>query len=690
MTTPPPPPPPQFYDDDERTLCDQGLEVVVIPYRPSPPQPKRKSSPPGPASPVKRTTRIDNVARTPSGTMSQRIFNNNSLITPRSQSALDEAMNQTIEAAMTPSSSSSSSSSSSLSPIDNYVDDVIVRPPPRGRAASIASPQQRRTQHCREIPSRVRSKSSPTSSSKSLNTSRRKLSRSPKKMGLYQTAKLGYQQLCNAIIRPPRSDYKTDVLGPEEFVFCGERFIRRDFGVVNERGLLLECSMWKKSGGDEDDDAVVAEIDDEDDSEFCEQLFLNVDDWDESKERGRLFLQVPEYDEDSSIDETSSAPWDNNHDTRVNDDDNASRDIFERDPPPGDTRDRRHYESTSPRAIYYGGVTRIRKCRRHPVVIYLHGNSSSRTEVIPNLAHLLSLGVSVVAFDFAGCGKSDGEFVSLGYYEQEDLQTVVHYLRSSGEVSAIALWGRSMGAATAIMYGSRDPTLSCMILDSAFTDLNGLAIEMVEKVKEQGFTVPNFVVSMTLRMIKSSIKSQAGFSIWRIAPIEHVNRCFIPAMFVAGDNDAFIDKRHSKRLYEMYAGDKNIVIVDGDHNSLRPRYMLQSACLFLQSCMQLSPSMELVIPMGTNLYLPPWLISDDNTPRASFKSGSRQQHLVQAQQSFHFIDSIDSGSSSTEDYTPEKIDYMPSELPDMNVRQKDIQSSLVKMLCQDEEKTILK
>lgn len=211
-------------------------------------------------------------------------------------------------------------------------------------------------------------------------------------------------------------------------------------------------------------------------------------------------------------------------------------------------------------------------------------------------------------------------------------------------------------------------------------------MEMVEKVKEQGINVPNFVVSMTLRIIKSSIKSQAGFSIRRIAPIEHVSRCFIPAMFVAGDNDAFIDKRHSKRLYEMYAGDKNIVIVDGDHNSLRPRYMLQSACLFLQSCMQLSPSMELVIPMGTNLYLPPWLISDNNTPRASFKSGSRQQHLqVQGQQSFGFIDSLDSGSSSTEDYPPEKIDYMPSELPDMDVRQKDIQLNFVKMLCQEEK-----
>lgn len=56
---------------------------------------------------------------------------------------------------------------------------------------------------------------------------------------------------------------------------------------------------------------------------------------------------------------------------------------------------------------------------RIPVVIYMHGNSSARLEVIPQLSYLLSLGLAVFAFDFAGSGKSDGEYVSLGYYERE-------------------------------------------------------------------------------------------------------------------------------------------------------------------------------------------------------------------------------------------------------------------------------
>lgn len=468
--------------------------------------------------------------------------------------------------------------------------------------------------------------------------------RSPQ-MGLYQMAKLGYQELCNAIIRPPRSDYPTEVLGPEEFILCGERFVRRDFGVVNERGLLLECSMWKKAdeeGGEirDDDDIASPRLNEVGDSDSCGRIFLNVDDWDESKERGRMYLQVPESFEDVSS-EASSAMLKKDNTKRSDDE---CRDALERDPPPGG--DRRRYESTSPPAVYRRGVTRIKRCRRHPVVIYLHGNSSGRPEVIPQLGHLLSLGVAVVAFDFAGSGRSEGDFVSLGYFEQEDLQTVVHYLRASGEVSTIALWGRSMGAATAIMYGSRDATISCMILDSAFTDLTRLAEEMVEKVKEQGINVPNFVVSMTLRMIKSSVKSQAGFSIRRISPIEHVNRCFIPAMFVAGEHDAFIRKRHTERLHDRYVGDKNIVIVNGDHNSTRPKYLLHSICLFLQSCMQISPSLELVVPIGTDLFLPPWVREEESGSQgkvdhntkisakaakkasadASLFSGSRQQH----------------------------------------------------------------
>jgi len=134
-----------------------------------------------------------------------------------------------------------------------------------------------------------------------------------------------------------------------------------------------------------------------------------------------------------------------------------------------------------------------------PCVIYMHGNSSARLEAIPQLSLVLSLGATLVTFDFCGSGLSDGEYVSLGFYEKDDLQCVIEYLREEGNTSTIALWGRSMGAATALLHGERDPSIAGMVLDSAFADLQQLAEEMVEKGRQHGLTVPSFIVRIALR-----------------------------------------------------------------------------------------------------------------------------------------------------------------------------------------------
>jgi pimeloyl-ACP methyl ester carboxylesterase len=271
---------------------------------------------------------------------------------------------------------------------------------------------------------------------------------------------------------------------------------------------------------------------------------------------------------------------------------------------------------------------------RIPVVIYMHGNSSARVEVIPQLSYLLSLGLAVFSFDFAGSGKSDGEYVSLGYYEREDLSCIVAHLRATNVVSTIALWGRSMGAATALMFGDRDPSIACMILDSPFCDLTQLCEEMVEKGREQGIIVPNLVVSIAIRMLQSSVKKQAGFNIRQISPIAHADKCFIPALFVAGEHDDFIKKHHSEQIHQVYAGDKNLIIVEGDHNSPRPKFMFDSASIFLQTCLQIPNEWALQVPVSMNLMSPPWFYELHQQRAAARRHQHEllQQQLLQQQQ----------------------------------------------------------
>ena len=219
---------------------------------------------------------------------------------------------------------------------------------------------------------------------------------------------------------------------------------------------------------------------------------------------------------------------------------------------------------------------------RLPCVVYLHGNSSSRCEALAEIKYLLPLNITVFAFDFSGCGKSQGDYISLGWYEREDVESVIEYLRKTNKVSTIGLWGRSMGAVTAIMYGHRDPSIAGMVLDSAFASLK----ELIEELVKERVNLPNFIVNQATNLVKSTIMKKAKFNLDEIEPKKYAVICYIPALFCHANNDTFVDKHHCKDLSEVYAGDKNVIYVDGNHNSSRPRYFKDSASIFFFNTLQ--------------------------------------------------------------------------------------------------------
>mmetsp|Transcript_1606 Transcript_1606/g.4444 ORF Transcript_1606/g.4444 Transcript_1606/m.4444 type:complete len:301 (-) Transcript_1606:921-1823(-) len=244
----------------------------------------------------------------------------------------------------------------------------------------------------------------------------------PDQMSYWQMAKQAYNELVNAIVRPPRAEYDVEHLGPDQFTFCGKMFMRSDFPVLNAKGQSLRCSFWE--------------------------------------------------------------------------------------PQPQE-----------------------RPAARLPCVIYMHGNSSARPECLPQLGLVLGMGCSLLAFDFAGSGLSDGDYVSLGVHERDDLEAVIAWLRQSQRCSGIALWGRSMGAVTAIMHGERDPSIAAMILDSPFSDLQDIADDMLAKGREQGVRIPQFIVAIALRMLRSTVQKTANFSIRDCAPINYLEGCASPQPF---------------------------------------------------------------------------------------------------------------------------------------------------------------
>ena len=67
-----------------------------------------------------------------------------------------------------------------------------------------------------------------------------------------------------------------------------------------------------------------------------------------------------------------------------------------------------------------------RKKAEMPVVIYLHGNSSSRLEGIKMVPALLKHNINLFVFDFSGSGISEGDYISLGFHEKNDLKIIIN------------------------------------------------------------------------------------------------------------------------------------------------------------------------------------------------------------------------------------------------------------------------
>jgi len=211
-----------------------------------------------------------------------------------------------------------------------------------------------------------------------------------------------------------------------------------------------------------------------------------------------------------------------------------------------------------------------------PVVIYLHGNSSSRIEGLKNAPELLKKGINVCMFDFSGCGQSEGDYISLGWFERDDVKIVVDFLEKIPGVGNIGLWGRSMGAATTMLYAYSDKRIKAICMDSPFGDFKLLAKELCLR----HVTLPDIVINTVMNIVKKTVKDKNGLEIDKLQPHLYASKTKTPAFFVHAVNDELINLEQTIKLYENYGGEKSLNVVEGGHNSTRQKHILEKIAKF--------------------------------------------------------------------------------------------------------------
>lgn len=109
---------------------------------------------------------------------------------------------------------------------------------------------------------------------------------------------------------------------------------------------------------------------------------------------------------------------------------------------------------------------------QNDLIVYLHGNGGCKTDAVDLIQTVGKYEVSVAAFDFAGCGNSEDDYLTYGLNECHDLGLFLNAVYKIIKPKSLTIWGRSMGAVTAIMFAEQhSERIDGLVLDGPFRSL---------------------------------------------------------------------------------------------------------------------------------------------------------------------------------------------------------------------------
>ncbi|WIG57707.1 MAG: hypothetical protein OJF49_000452 [Ktedonobacterales bacterium] len=180
-------------------------------------------------------------------------------------------------------------------------------------------------------------------------------------------------------------------------------------------------------------------------------------------------------------------------------------------------------------------------------LICCHGINDNRGQWLDQIARLHQRGgYGALLFDFAGHGDSEGNLVTFGVRESEDIAAVVAYLRSRGDVdiARIGILGYSLGAISAVLAAAREPALRCVMVESCFADVQrDLGMLFHRYTGLPSFSFANLIVFWGQRIGKVKLAE--------IRPVRVIHQLAPRAVFIISDlrDELAVEPYDGEHLY---------------------------------------------------------------------------------------------------------------------------------------------
>ncbi len=190
-------------------------------------------------------------------------------------------------------------------------------------------------------------------------------------------------------------------------------------------------------------------------------------------------------------------------------------------------------------------------------IIFCHGITVSRISEVKYAKIFYTRGWNLFLYDHRGHGKSGGQTITYGYFEKNDLKTVVDYIRQRvGSVPLIGIHGESMGAAILLQYAGMEDNADFYIADCPYSNL----WELLAYRMKSDFRLPVFPL---MHITDLFIRWRGKFRIKDVNPVEDVKKIEKPVLFVHGQDDHYVPTKMSKEMYAAKRGLKEIYIAQG-------------------------------------------------------------------------------------------------------------------------------
>lgn len=156
-------------------------------------------------------------------------------------------------------------------------------------------------------------------------------------------------------------------------------------------------------------------------------------------------------------------------------------------------------------------------------VIMVHDYRSRGSDLLPLAAMFAYHGYGAILPTLRAHGDSDGELISFGHQELQDLEATYHYLMERPEVDPeqIGAFGTALGGALVILYAAENPNIKAVAAESPYDALNRKTLAAMMGLP---WPLPG-LVAVWLRL-------RLGFPLDEVAPVERIDQISPRPVFI--------------------------------------------------------------------------------------------------------------------------------------------------------------